>query len=109
MSNQAARDKKEVVTIQLMDRTLQIKTTADKAEELRKAAGLLNSKMREVRDSKQATGNERVALMAGLNLAYELVATQKQKDLYLESISGRIKNLQERLDDSLAPETKELF
>ena len=109
MSSDVPHEKKEVVAIQLLDRTLQIKTSADKAEELQKAASLLSRKMRDVRDSKQAVGNERIALMAGLNLAYELISTQKQKDLYLESISSKIKDLQNRLDDTLSPETKELF
>ena len=99
----------EVLSLQLLDRTIQLKTAKENAEDLQKAASLFNAKLREVRDKKIATGNERIALMAGLNLAYELISTQKQKDLYLESISGRIKELQEKLEDSLAPKNENLF
>lgn len=102
-------NKTEIVSIQLLDKTMQIKTTRDQAEELQKAASIFNSKLREIRDRKLAVGNERIALMAGLNLAFELLHAQKQKDLYLESINGRIKDLQNRLNSALAPETQPLF
>lgn len=102
-------NKAEVLSIQLLDKTVQIKTTREQTEELQKAASLFNHKMREIRDKKLATGNERIALMAGLNLAFELLASQKQKDLYLESINGRIKELQNRLNNATAPENESLF
>ncbi len=102
-------NKVEVFTIQLLDKAMQIKTTREQAEELQKAASLFNTKLREIRDKKLATGNERIALMAGLNLAFELLANKKQKDLYLESINTRIKELQARLNDSLAPENQTMF
>ena len=102
-------DKVEVLTIHLLDRALNIKTSADKANELQKAAQLLNTKMREIRDKQLAIGVERIALMAGLNLAYELLNAHRQKDIYLESISGRIKELHTRLEDNLTPKNQELF
>lgn len=102
-------NKAEVLSIPLLDKTVQIKTTREHAQDLQKAASLFNSKMREIRDRKLATGNERIALMAGLNLAFELLMAQKQKDIYLESINGRIKELQNRLNSALAPETDKLF
>ena len=102
-------DKKEVLAIQLMDRVLQVKTSQDKADDLRKAAKLLNGKMREIQDDKAAVDHEHIALMAGLNLAYEVLNSQKQKDLYLESVNSRIKEIQGRLDENLAPKNEELF
>jgi len=98
-----------VLDIQLLDRKLQIKTPVDKADDLQQAAYLLDSKMREIRSSAQATGNERIALMAALNIAYDLITTQKQKDIYLDSISNRIKMLQDKIDETLAPVNEELF
>lgn len=102
-------NKTEILNIQLLDKTMQIKASRDQAEELQKAASLFNTKLREIRDKKLATGNERIALMAGLTLAFELLTNKKEKDLYLESINSRIKELQLRLNDSLAPENQELF
>jgi cell division protein ZapA len=102
MSGKRAEEDKEVITVQFMDRTMQIKAAVDKADALQKAAVLLNDKMREARESKQTLDNERIALIAGLNLAYEVITAKKQKDSYLESISSRIKDLQDRLDDVLA-------
>jgi cell division protein ZapA len=99
----------EVLTIQLLNRSMQLKTTPEKAEELQKAGNILNAKMHEIQDKKLTTGNERIALMAALELAYELVATKKQKDLYLDSLSSRIQELQHRIENSLAPKTGEIL
>lgn len=98
-----------VLDIQLLDRKLQIMTPVERAEDLQKAAYHLDSKMREIRSSGMATGNERVTLMAALNIAYDLITIQKQKDIYLDSISNRIKILQDKIEETLAPENEKLF
>jgi len=103
------RNDKKLIEIQLLDRKLQINTPQDKSEDLQKAAYYLNSKMQEVKNSGTATGNERIAIMAALNIAYELVSIRKQKDVYLDSISSRVIELQEKIDSVLAPTNEEMF
>jgi len=99
----------QLLDIQLLDRKLQLKAPHDRVADLQQAAYYLNCKMREISDSGTATGNERIALMAALNIAYELISTKKQKDSYLDSLNSRIAALQDKVDDALAPENETLF
>ncbi len=102
-------DNSEVLTIKLLDRILQIKTSEANSAELQKAASLMDNKMQEIRKAKSACGNERIALMAGLSLAYDLINAKKQNEIYLKALNDKIKMLQDKLDTTLAPENKELF
>lgn len=88
MQNQA-----DTLSIQLLDRTWQIRCPADKAHELQKCARYLDSKMREVSEHGKKSA-EHIAVMAAINAIYELFGQQTQKDLYIESLSSRIRELQ---------------
>lgn len=91
MSNDA-----NTITIQLLDKTLQVRCPADKAVELQKCAILLDTKMREVAASKTASG-DRLMVLAALNAVHELFLQQNQKDLYIESLSSHIRELQNKI------------
>ena len=99
----------QILDIQLLDRKLQLKVPTDRVAHLQQAAYYLDSKMREISDTGTATGNERIALMAALNISYELISANKQKDSYLDSLGSRITALQDKVDDALAPENETLF
>lgn len=99
----------EILNVTLMGKELTIKAPTANIENLQKAAHLFNEKIDDICKSKPALNNERILLMTGLNLAYELIDAQKQKDDYLLSVNQKIKRLQKRLDDSLAPKNQELF
>ena len=65
------------------------------------AAELLNGKMREIRDSGKIVGLDRIAVMAALNLAHELLKSQT-KDRRGEAEAGtRVRALRERIDGAL--------
>lgn len=91
----------KIITIQLLDKQLTIKCPPEKCEDLRKAAYLFDSKMREVKEKGSAISHEKIAQMAGLMLAYELIVTKKQKDLYLDSIGTRLQDIQLKIEDVL--------
>ncbi len=85
------------LSIQLLDKTWQIRCADNQAPALQKSAHLLNSKMHEIATSGKISGNERIAIMAAINAIYDLQAQQSQKDLYIESLSSRIRELQNQL------------
>ncbi len=91
----------EIITIHILDRKFQLKCTPDQAENLQQAAYYLDGKMREIKDSGKAVGNERIATMAALNMAFDLLTVQRQKDLYLDTMSGRIRDLQKKIEAAL--------
>lgn len=94
----------KIITIQLLDKQLTIKCPPEKCEDLRKAAYLFDSKMREVKEKGTAIGHEKIAQMAGLMLAYELMITRKHKDLYIDTIGTRVQELQAQIEAALKQE-----
>jgi cell division protein ZapA len=67
------------------------------------SAELLNVKMREIRDSGKVVGLDRVAVMAALNIANELLKAQGQDEELKNIVGLRIRAMREHLDSALGP------
>jgi cell division protein ZapA len=66
------------------------------------SAEILNEKMREIRDSGRIVGLDRIAVMAALNMANDLIHA-KARDQELEGgISDRLKLISDRVDNVLS-------
>ncbi|AKX44823.1 hypothetical protein AKN87_06700 [Thiopseudomonas alkaliphila] len=63
---------KDVVKIQILDKDYHVACEAQVAPALTTAAEYLDQKMREIRRTGRVMGTERIAVMAALNMAYEL-------------------------------------
>jgi len=62
------------------------------------SAEFLNMKMREIRDSGKVVGLDRIAVIAALNMANELIRF-RNRDTNLESdVGGRLRILRERVE-----------
>jgi cell division protein ZapA len=59
--------------------------------------------MREIRDSGKVVGLDRVAVMAALNLANELIRAQGQDEELKNLVGLRIRAMREHLDSALGP------
>ena len=57
----------------LLDKTYRIACSPEEREALLASARVLNDKMREVRSSGKVIGADRLAIMAGLNIAHDLL------------------------------------
>lgn len=91
------------VTVRILEKEYHVACPAEEKADLLASADLLNRKMREIRDSGKVVGLDRVAVMAALNLANELLKAQG-KDQELKEIVGlRVKAMRERLDSALGP------
>lgn len=91
------------VTIRILEKDYHVACPPDEQADLLASADLLNSKMREIRDSGKVVGLDRVAVMAALNLANEFLKA-KGEDEELKNIVGlRIRAMRERLDETLGP------
>jgi len=91
-----------VVSVQLLDRTYQFKCTTEKAERLKEAAAYLDIKMREIYDHSTAVGYERTAMLAAIDICYELMSLRAEKDAYGEEMYDRIKSLQTKVEDIIS-------
>ncbi len=72
----APKDAKEIkdpkgVTITVMGREFRVAAPDGEERQLLESVDFLNKKMREVRDTGKVVGNERIAIMAALNIAHE--------------------------------------
>lgn len=65
-----AKDQKGV-TITVMGREFRVAAPDGEERQLLASVDFLNKKMREIRDTGKVVGNERIAIMAALNIAHE--------------------------------------
>jgi cell division protein ZapA len=98
VSDQFAR-----VTIRILEKEYHVACPADEQADLLASADLLNRKMREIRDSGKVVGLDRVAVMAALNLANDLLKARSQDEELKNIVGLRIRTMRERLDSALGP------
>ena len=75
------------------------------------AADYLNRKLKEVRDTGKVVGNERIAIMAALNIAHEFMSKPAGTPASFDAtaIRRRITAMQETLEAALAADQEKLF
>ena len=91
------------VTIKILEKEYHVACPAAEKAALLTSAELLNHKMREIRDSGKVVGLDRVAVMAALNLANELIRAQGQDEELKNIVGLRIRAMREQLDSALGP------
>ena len=64
------------VTINVMGREFRVAAPGGEERQLVASVEFLNKKMREIRDTGKVVGNERIAIMASLNIAHEFLQLQ---------------------------------
>ena len=64
------------VTINVMGREFRVAAPGGEERQLMASVDFLNKKMREIRDTGKVVGNERIAIMAALNIAHEFLQLQ---------------------------------
>ncbi len=90
----------QTVTVRILDKDYHIACPAAESENLQRAAGYLDKKMRDIRRSGKVIGAERIAVMAALNITHELHS--KQHDALWSSESAeQIQQLMTRVQTSL--------
>ncbi|MDA8782605.1 cell division protein ZapA [Porticoccaceae bacterium] len=87
--------------IRILDKEYQVNCKPEEREALEYSAQLLNEKMQEIRHSSHIIGVERIAVMAALNLAHDLIRTQDdaQQDA---SASNLLQSMDSKLDSALS-------
>lgn len=89
------------VSVRILEKEYFVACPYEERSDLLDSAEYLNVKMKEIRDSGKVVGLDRIAVMAALNLANELMKFQ-QRDRRLEAeLGGRMRSLRERVDAAL--------
>jgi cell division protein ZapA len=88
-------------SVTILDKEYLIACSEEERGLLNDAAALLNDKMREVKTSGKIIGSERVAVLAALNIAHEMLAYKKENESYTSTVDGVVRRLQDKIDDAL--------
>ena len=89
------------VSVRLLDREYQVACPVDERSELLDSAEYLDGKMREIRDTGKVVGLDRIAVIAALNIANELIKQRKQGTVIEGDLGARLKSLRERMETAL--------
>ncbi|HLZ96897.1 MAG TPA: cell division protein ZapA [Steroidobacteraceae bacterium] len=89
------------LSIRILEKEYHITCPIEERSDLLDSAEFLNAKMREIRDTGKVVGLDRIAVIAALNMANELLRF-RNRDTNLESdVGGRLRILRERVESAL--------
>ena len=89
------------VSVRILDKEYQVACPASQRTDLLDSAEMLNEKMREVRDKSGVVGLDRIAVMAALNMANDLLHAQARDEAMEGNFSDRLKVISDRVDSVL--------
>ena len=89
------------VSVRILDKEYQVACPANERTDLLDSAEVLNAKMREIRDSGRIVGLDRIAVMAALNMANDLLHAQARDREIEGDVSNRLKVISDRVESVL--------
>jgi cell division protein ZapA len=90
------------VKITILDKDYLVSCPDDEKEALEASVKHLSKKMAEIRSGGKVVGIDRIAVMAGLNLAHEALLSGTANNSVETSIAARLSELNTRIEDALA-------
>jgi len=95
----------KALQINVMGREFRVACPESEQKELLEAVDYLNKKMDEIRDNGKVVGVERIAIMAALNIAHELLTT-KVGGFDMAALKRRMQSMETTLDQALRDQSK---
>jgi cell division protein ZapA len=89
------------VSVRILEKEYFVSCPQEERADLLDSAEYLNKKMREIRDTGKVVGADRIAVMAALNMANELLRLRRQDQELQGGVTGRVKNMRERVEGAL--------
>lgn len=89
-------------TVQIMDHDYRVLCSRHEQEVLLAAADDLNGRMKDIRDAGKSMGVERIAVMAALNVCYELLKCKKELTAISTNHDKRLQQLLNRVETALS-------
>jgi len=97
----------ETVAVRILDKDYQVTCPSDEVQALTTSASYLDKQMRTIRDGGKVLGVDRIAVMAALNIANDLLKNQSAVGTVTGTAEKKIKQLNDSLGQALA-EQKQL-
>lgn len=95
---------KSPIKVHLLGKEYPIVCPQSEEHDLLVAARYLDNQMRQIRDTGRVFGTERIAVMAALNIAHELMQLQQQNRQLSAGLSERLSAMHEKIDATLGSE-----
>jgi cell division protein ZapA len=92
----------KTVEVTLLGRTYRVACEDGEREGLMQAVAYLDAKMNEIRKAGKVTGAERIAVMAALNVAHELLSVRLGKGFDVGRAKQRLSALESKIDAAIA-------
>lgn len=89
------------VTVHILGKEYRIGCKEGERNSLLASAQLVDQRMREIRQSGRVLGSDRIAVLAALNIAHDLLEAQKIQGLDHDVIGERLHNLQKKIERAL--------
>ncbi len=103
-------DRSLTLDVSILGREYRVACKESEREELLQAVQFLDQRMREIRDSGKVAGTERIAVMAALNIAHEVLRARSGKPATggfdSAAIQRRISAMQTAIDRAMAEQEK---
>ena len=90
--------KAEPVNVRILDREYTVGVEPAERDSLTAAARMLDARMREIRGNNRMAAVDRVAVLAALNLAHELLQVRQQSEQRDQALSRTLGELNRKLD-----------
>ena len=91
----------ETVTVSILDKDYQVSCKPEEVLDLKRSASLLDQKMREVKSSTAVLGLDRIAVIAGLNMANELLGAEEKRSVNRREEADQLSGLGQKIDSAL--------
>jgi cell division protein ZapA len=96
----------EQIEVKILDRDYKLMVSGDDKAALLQSAEVVDAKMRAIRDAGKVAGTDRIAVMAALQLAHELLASRQGDGPSTGEMMKRIRKMTETLDAELVRQSK---
>ncbi len=89
------------LSVRILEKEYHVTCPIEERSDLLDSAEFLNAKMREIRDGGKVVGLDRIAVMAALNMANELLRLRNRDGSLESDVGGRLRILRERVESAL--------
>jgi len=99
-------DRSITLDVAILGREFKVACKESERAELVEAVAYLDRRMREIRDAGKVSGTDRIAVMAALNIAHELMQSKQRADIDGGTLAQQLQTLRGKLDTALATHVK---
>lgn len=102
--------KAKTLDVSILGRSYKVACADEEREGLLAAVAYVDGKMSEIKSGGKVTGSERIAVMAALNIAHEMLQIRSAKTsaggVDTEGLKRRIESMQSLLEEALVPQER---